>query len=187
MSLDLSFFKKIKIPVFQIVLGCIAAACLFLTVPQVINMQKISKEVADKRTILKDLDSGIKNFALLEKDEASMSKAYNDFLASLPAQKEFPIFLELISQMAKNNNVKIIAMEPQKTTDIQSLFFVKIPVFVDAYCGYHELGKFINDIESADKLMKIGTIKITKDDPDSEMLQVFLLIHTFCLIEDDSV
>lgn len=187
MSLDLDFFKKIKISVFQIVLASIAIVCLFLTVPQIINIQKASVEVSGKKKILKELENKIKNFSLLEQDEAAQTKAYNDFLASLPAQKEFPIFLELISQLAKDNNVKIIAMEPQKITDIQTSFFVKIPVFIDAYCGYHELGRFINDIEFADKFMKIGTIKITKDDQDSDKIQVFLLIYAFCLIEENSV
>ncbi len=187
MSLDLSFFKKLKIPLFQIILGCSAAVCLFLIVPQIMNIQKASNEVSDKRAILKDLDSGIKNFSLIEKEEELLSKAYNDFSDSLPKQKDFPVFLELISKMAKDNNVKILAIEPQKVTDVQSLFFVKIPVFVDAYCGYHDLGKFLNDIEFADKFMKIGNIKITKDDPDADKIQVFLLINAYCLSEDNDV
>jgi type IV pilus assembly protein PilO len=187
MSLDFSVFKKIKIPIFQIVLGCSAVACLFLTAPQVMNMQKVSKEVAAKRAVLKELDDGIKNFAFLEQNVERMSKTYNDFLASLPAQNEFPVFLELISQLAKDDNVKIIAIEPQKTTDKQGFFFIRIPVYIDASCGYHELGKFINDIESADKFMKIANLKITKDDPDADKLQVFISIYAFCLNEDKSV
>ncbi|MBU1087415.1 MAG: type 4a pilus biogenesis protein PilO [Candidatus Omnitrophica bacterium] len=187
MSLDISFLKKIKIPIFQIILGCIAGVCLFLTVPQVMNMQKVSKEIADKRAILNELDTGIKNFAFVEKEEASLSQAYNDFLAGLPAQKDFPVFLELISKLAKNNDVKIVAIEPQKITEAQGLFFINIPVFIDAYCGYHELGKFINDIESADKFMRIGNLKIRKDDPDTDKIQVFISIYAFCLSEDNSV
>lgn len=187
MSLELSFFKKIKIPIIQIFFGCTAVVFLFLTIPQVMNMQKVSREVAEKSKVLKDLDTGIKNFALLQKDEESLSKAYNDFLNSLPDQREFSVFLELISKVARKNNVKIIAIEPQKVIDSDGSFFVKVPVFVDAYCGYHELGKFINDIEYANKFMRIGNIKITKDDPDSDKLQVFLLINAFCLREANSV
>jgi len=187
MSVKPSFLKKIKISLFQIILGCSAVACLFLTVPQVMNIQKASKEVTNKRDILKTLDSGIKNFAILEKDEESLRASYNDFLESLPAEEDFSMYLELISKIAKDNNVKILAIEPQKVTDAQPLFFVKIPVFIDAYCGYHELGKFLNDIEFADKFMKIGNIKITKDDPDSGRIQVFLLINAYCLSEENSV
>ncbi|MBU1045167.1 MAG: type 4a pilus biogenesis protein PilO [Candidatus Omnitrophica bacterium] len=187
MSVDISFLKKIKIPIFQIILGAIVVVCLVLTLPQLMNMQNLSKEITDKRKILNDLDAGIKNFDILEKEEESLSKAYSDFLASLPAQKDFPVFLELISKLAKNSDVKIAAIEPQKTTDAQGSFFIKIPVFIDAYCGYHELGKFLNEIEYADKFMRIGNIKITKDDPDSDKLQVFIAIYAFCLSEDNSV
>jgi Tfp pilus assembly protein PilO len=187
MNIEIPFLKKLKIPLIQLVLGGSAALCLLLTVPQFIVMSKVAKEVAEKQKILNDLDSGIKNFELIEQDAESLSRAYNDFMASLPAQKEFPVFLELISKMAKKNNVKIIAIEPQKTNDLSANFFIKIPIYVDAYCGYHELGRFINDIEYAEKFMKIIDLKITKDDPDSEELQIFLSIGAYCLREDESV
>lgn len=179
--------KKLKISIFQLILGISVAVCLILCVPQVVSMGKVSKEVAEKRKILKDLDSGIKNFELLQKNEASLSWAYNDFLNSLPPQKEFPVFLEIISNMARKNNVKIIAIEPQKVLDTGGNFFTKVPVFVDAYCGYHDLGKFLNDIEHADKFMRVVDIKISKDEPDSDVLQVFLSIGAYCLNEVNGV
>lgn len=183
----LPIFKNKKIPVFQIALIIIIIVCLGLIITQIINLGKVSKEVSTKRAILNEVDNGIRNFVSLKQELRSLEKTCTDFRNRLPSKKEFPVFLELLSRMAKDNNVKIIAIEPQELIDDPNLFFVKIPVFIDAYCGYHDLGKFINDLEYSDKLMRIDSIKISHDqNKDEEKNQVFLIIHAFCLKEENS-
>ena len=104
-------------------------------------------------------------------------------MSRLPPQREFPVFLELLSNLAKQNDVKIIAIEPQKTIETPDLFFVRIPIFIDAYASYHDLGRFINDLEFSKKFMKIDDIKIESEDYGSEKHQIFLSVQAFCLRE----
>ena len=184
MKLRINSLKDLKIagvPFFQIALGAIAVVLVFLIVPQTMNMAKVSSEINEKKKILSDMDFGIKNFSALELEYESLNKAYQDFIMHLPLQREFPIFLELLSKLARENGVKIIAMEPQKVVDDPTLFFVKIPVLIDAYAGYHELGEFINGLEHSQKFMKIDKIKITNADVGEDKQQVFLAVQTFCL------
>jgi len=183
MNIKIPLLKNSKIPLFQIMLGCGVVTCLFLTAPQIVLLGRTSREISEKKMILGTLDGGIKNFAALEKELEDLNDAYADFVNRLPPQKEFPVFLELLSEMAKKNNVKIVAIEPQKLIDDPTLFFVTIPVFLDAYCGYHDLGKFISALENAEKFMRIDNIKISGDDTGSGNHQIFLAIHTFCLRE----
>ncbi len=184
MKLKISSLKEFKIagvPFFQVALGVSAVVLVLLIVPQTMNMAKVLAETNEKKKILSDLDEGIKNYTALELEYKSLDKAYRDFIRRLPLQKEFPVFLEVLSKLARENGVKIIAMEPQKVVDDPTLFFVKIPVMIDAYAGYHELGRFINDLEFSEKLMKIDNIKITNADVGPDKQQVFLVVHTFCL------
>ncbi len=184
MSLTIPNLKNSKIPVFQIALGGVAALCLILTLPQAFRVGKICKQVTEKRKVLQDLERGIATFTAMEQERDSLNSAFNDFLNRLPAQKDFPVFLEQISRIARNHDVKIIAIEPQKVIEDANPFYVKIPVMIDAYCGYHGLGGFINDLEFSDKLMKIENIKISSDEASPGIHQVFLLVHTFCLREN---
>ncbi|MDD5747057.1 MAG: type 4a pilus biogenesis protein PilO [Candidatus Omnitrophica bacterium] len=184
MSLSIPFLKNSKISLFHIGLGCAVAVCLVLTVPQFLRVGKICKQVTEKRKVLQDLEQGIETFSAMEQERDSLNNAFNDFFDRLPAQKEFPVFLELISKIARNHDVKIIAIEPQKVIEDANPFYVKIPVLIDAYCGYHALGGFINDLEFADKLMKVENIKINSDETNPGTHQVFLIIHTFCLREN---
>ncbi|MCK4993505.1 MAG: type 4a pilus biogenesis protein PilO [Candidatus Omnitrophica bacterium] len=184
MKLKISSLKELRIagiPFFQIALGVSVLVLILLIVPQVMNMAKVSGETNEKKKILSDLDLGIKNFTALELDHNSLDGAYKDFIRRLPLQREFPVFLELFSKLARENGVKIIAMEPQKVIDDPTLFFVKIPVLIDAYAGYHELGKFINELEFSSKLIKIDKIKIINMDVGQNKQQVFLTVLTFCL------
>jgi len=178
--MQIPFLKKIKIPIFQIVLGGVIIGCLILIIPQIMALAKVSGELNEKKRILIEIDGGIKNFSGLEKELASLEKVYNDFLGKIPLQREFPVFLEIISKKAKKSNVKIIAIEPQKAIDDPALFFIKIPIYIDANCSYHELGRFINELEFGGKFIKIDNIKINADDADPLKQQVFLSVHAFC-------
>ena len=184
MKINISSLKQSKvagISFLQIVLGCSALILLILIVPQSMNMSKVLMETNEKRKILSDLDQGIENFNALELEFTALDKAYRDFLRRAPLQKEFPVFLEVLSSLARKNGVKIIAMEPRKFIDNPALFFIEIPVLIDAYAGYHELGKFIHDVECSDKLMKLDKIRISQADLEAGQQQVFISVLAYCL------
>lgn len=184
MKFNINKFKTLKVagvPFFQVALGVGAVVLILLTAPQTMNMAKVSKETREKKKVLSDLDYGIKNFNTLEVEFNQLNDTYNDFVARLPLQREFPVFLELLSKLARESGVKIIAMEPQKTIDDPNSFFVKTPVLIDAYSGYHELGRFINEIEYSKKFMKINKMKITNADIGDGKQQIFLSILAYCL------
>ncbi|MFH1093809.1 MAG: type 4a pilus biogenesis protein PilO [Candidatus Omnitrophota bacterium] len=184
LKIKINSLKDLKfagVSFFQIALGISAVVLVLLIVPQIINMAKVLGETNEKKKILSDLDQGIKNYTALELEFESLDNTYKDFIRGLPLQREFPVFLELLSKLARENDVKIIAMEPQKVIDDPTLFFVKIPVLIDAYAGFHDLGKFINEIEYSQNFMTIDRIKITHADVNLDKQQVFMTVKTFCL------
>ncbi len=189
MKIDLSIFKNSKMPILPIILGVGIVICLVLIIPQVMNSMRTLREVLQKKAILKNIDCGIENFAAFEDELQLLNSLYEDYFNRLPPQKEFPVFLELISALAKKNNIKIIAIEPQAMIDNPDLFYMEFPVLIDALCGYHDLGRFINNLEDAKIFMKIKDIKIANDDIIPKQHNVFLNISTFCLkeVEDENV
>ncbi|MBU1924358.1 MAG: type 4a pilus biogenesis protein PilO [Candidatus Omnitrophica bacterium] len=180
--MDIPFLKKYpKLPILQILLAGTLVIFLLLTIPQCGNLSKVSKEVAEKRQTLADIEYGINNFHIFENELNSLQAQHDSFFSRLPPEREFPLFLELLSKLAKDSDVKIIAIEPQKVKDyLQNTLYVEIPVFINAYCGYHDLGRFINDIEFADKLMRVETVKIVAEG-ESARHQVVITVITFCL------
>ncbi len=187
-KINISVLKKIdRTLLLQIGLGAAAVFCLILIIPQMVNASKTSKEVRKEQKVLSDLDNGIKNFDALQSELKSLDESYKEFLQKLPPQKEFPSFLELISQLAKKNNIKIISIEPQSVVDNKSSFYVRIPVFIDAFCGYHDLGRFINDLEFAPKLMRVETLEVNSGQKDADTQEALLTLNTYCLRDDEKL
>lgn len=181
--MNLPFFKNIKIQILPLALGLGAVVLLALLFPQFKNLARLSKEVAEKKQVLKEVDLGIKKLANLEAELNSLRITYENFISRLPPEKEFPVFLEIISEIAKRNNIKIIAMEPEKPMENNKLFYVQSPVSIDATCGYHDLGRFINDIEFSPKFMKIEELKLESSNEDNTPHHVLLTLNAFCFKE----
>ncbi|RKY37597.1 MAG: hypothetical protein DRP78_00665 [Candidatus Omnitrophota bacterium] len=180
-----SLFKKNKISVVQIVLIFIAFSLFVFTGVVVKNLVVVKKEVILKRKTLKVIDQGVRNFRPLMRDLDTANKTYNDFTTFFVQQKEFPIFLEILSDLARENEVKIIAMEPGEIDNQQAKFYVQTPIFIDAYSSYHNLGSFVNDIENAEKFMEIKNIKIENNPMDTKKHHIFVSVNTFCLKENE--
>ncbi|MCM8813453.1 MAG: type 4a pilus biogenesis protein PilO [Candidatus Omnitrophica bacterium] len=175
-----------KIPVMVAVLAGAIVVLAALTVPQVWTFVSMSKNIAEKKKTLAAVEDGIRNIETYRREANALDAAYNDFLRRIPAQRDFTAYLELLSQLAGKNGVKIVAIEPQPVVEDPALFYVKIPVFIDAGAGYHQLGAFINDIEFSEKCMKVEAVKIEAGADAVPVHAAFLRVITVCLREADS-
>ncbi|MFH2137211.1 MAG: type 4a pilus biogenesis protein PilO [Candidatus Omnitrophota bacterium] len=176
-------FKKIRISIFQIIMAGAVIVFLLLLIPQFGHVMKISKEAKQKKEVLDYIDQGMSDFQVRELELDELMLSYKSYIDQLPTQEEFPVFLDLLSAKAREHDIKIIAIEPQKVIQEEGMFYVRIPVFVDAVCGYHSLGGFINSLEYSHKLMKIKNIKIESNDANPDKHQVFITVDAFCLKE----
>ncbi|NQS99786.1 MAG: type 4a pilus biogenesis protein PilO, partial [Candidatus Omnitrophica bacterium] len=56
-----------------------------------------------------------------------------------------------------------------------------VPILVKAECRYHQLGRFLNELERADRFMKISDIKIKARPDRPETLYIQLIIVTYVM------
>ena len=176
--------SKMKVPLLPVALAISSVVWLVLSVPQFMKMSSASAEVVNKKKLLAELDAGIQNFGQLEKEFSSLQKANRELHSKLPPLSEFPVILELVSSLAKRNNIKIISLEPQKAVMHESQMYTIVPLFIDAYCSYHDLGRFVNALEYAPKFFKIQNFTITGAEADPKTQQVIMTVQTFCRNED---
>lgn len=98
----------------------------------------------------------------------------------LPGEKELPALLQFLSDSAKELDVRIIEIEPgEPDKTAQSPIYYQVPISLRAECGYHQLGRFLNRLESADRFMKISDIKIkaNPDRVDSHFVQLDIVTY----------
>jgi type IV pilus assembly protein PilO len=134
------------------------------------NVQNTAKDAANIDNLKKKLED---------------LKAKADFYAQkLPHEKEIPSLLENLSKVAKDSQVKIIEIQPQGK-DIQSRkgMYLEVPVAIKARCGYHQLGRFINELERGPRFIRISDIEIKENPHDSRTHKVRLLLSMFVLLD----
>lgn len=98
----------------------------------------------------------------------------------LPEKKELASLLKFLSDSAKKLNVRLTEIKPiaqDRAAAAPSLYY-RVPILLKAECGYHELGRFLNELESADRFMKISELRITDSPSKADIHNVQLIVVT---------
>ncbi|MFH1777903.1 MAG: type 4a pilus biogenesis protein PilO [Candidatus Omnitrophota bacterium] len=137
------------------------------------------KTLSNKRMNIKTLEQDIKNLAGYRSELESLKSQSQFYGLKLPSQEEFTSILEDISRIAAANNVKIQIIEPRQPVFSED-FYLEIPIFLNARCGYHALGKFIDELEKADRIIKVTSIKISGSKSDPYNHEIIMMVSGFC-------
>ena len=108
----------------------------------------------------------------------------NFYEQKLPREKDIPSLLESLSKVAKDSQVKIVEIQP-RDKDIREVggMYLEVPIAIKASCGYHQLGRFINELESGPRFIRISDIEIKGNPRDYRKHNVHLLLSMFVLLE----
>lgn len=168
----------------------IAIACVFVLYIDysfIMGMQRngIKSIKTQKEKINKDITELNKNLVDLE----ILKKKQGDAPVKqkkLITEEQLTALLEDISLAANTNNVKIMQIKAEKelkAKDVKpAVSAVKakpLYIILDVSGSYHDIGRFINNLENAEKFMSVLEIKITRDSSDYMKENVNLLLKTY--------
>ncbi|MFA5085496.1 MAG: type 4a pilus biogenesis protein PilO [Candidatus Omnitrophota bacterium] len=176
------------------VLVSLIAAVLYLYfvfVPQVIRVFKLTANAGRMNSELKSARVLIKDFESLSRSLKEQSRKVESYEKKLPAEQEIPALLENLSNMAKNSNIKIVGIVPamsyfkDEKPVKQSQIYREIPILITAKSGYHELGRFLSNLENADRFMKVADIDIKANKANPKKHDVELMVCTYTLLTEN--
>lgn len=110
-----------------------------------------------------------------------LNKKIDYYEKKLPSEKEIPAILEYLSNSAKKMNVRITEIKPIEQGEDKKQIYYNVPILVKAECGYHQLGRFLNQLESADRFMKISNINIVVNPRKANIHDVQLIVGTYVM------
>jgi len=136
---------------------------------------KISKLKKDIELVSKD--------AVLLQQAAQKEKALPKLL-KIYSQGEIPLLLQEISNIANDNNIKVMEINPSKDTrpkDKSSTGqdFVSLSIKLDLLSGYHNLGSFLNQLENGVQPIFADEIKISRQPQDYLKQKVNLILKAY--------
>lgn len=175
-----------------IILGVtVVLAALYLTfiiVPKFGQLSKASRVVNDLNNKIEQLNVRVKRQTAMKDKLDEFRKEYDGYSKRLPKEKEIPGFLEGVSSVAKTSKVKILSLTPSDlkpvmTNGKENEYYKEMPILVTAKSGYHQLGKFISDLETGTRFLHIGNLRIQYDSGFPRMHNVRMELSTYVSVD----
>lgn len=176
------------------VLVTLIAAALYLYfvfVPQAVRVFGLTVSTGKMRSELESARILIKDFKRLASDLKKQGLKVELYEKKLPAEQEIPALLENLSNMAKGSDIKIVGIAPAMSyfKDDRSVgksrIYREIPILITAKSGYHEFGSFLNNLENADRFMKVADIGIKANKTSPKKHDVELMVCTYVLLAEN--
>ncbi|MDD5450057.1 MAG: type 4a pilus biogenesis protein PilO [Candidatus Omnitrophica bacterium] len=99
-----------------------------------------------------------------------------------PTEEEVPVLLGDFSSIAGKLGIDIIAVKPVKLTEKQDEgLFHEVPIEISAKGGYHQMGQFINKLETLNKFMEIKDVEVVADKTTPRRHYFRILVSTYIL------
>ncbi|MDO8525560.1 MAG: type 4a pilus biogenesis protein PilO [Candidatus Omnitrophota bacterium] len=187
LPIDLKNTKQMMAITAVIILGGSYLYVNFIILPQARGVARAYDKVRKIRAEVKISERDISGIDSLKKQMEKYQSKIESYERMLPIEQEVPKLLEELSVMAKSSNVKIIGItpvQPKQETDAQAQIYQEIPILINAGSGYHELGKFLSRLESADRFMRVVDINIKGNSMALKRHDVELLVLTYVLLEN---
>ncbi len=166
----------------------------FLLKPRITSLVLVSSQVAQTFKKLNQAKEDIANVSKFTKKIEKLKEEISFYEKNMPTQKEIPALLSELSKFAKEANVTILAILPlEKTEEAKEKEraekasgkepYFEVPIRIEARAKYHNLGFFINKLETAGRFMKVSDIKIQTNPATPRLQNVQLIVSAYCLPE----
>lgn len=181
--------KKLSFEDQTLIIASVIAVVVFMIIhlifikPHLNRLNQINPRLAALTGSVKAASRDAANLEAFKVNLKTLKSKVDFYGQKLPREKEIPSLLENLSKVAVNSDVKIVQIQPRdKYAKVAGKMHLELPITVQAKCGYHQLGKFINQLETGSRFMKISGIKIKANPRDIEEHDVELLLSTFVLM-----
>ena len=180
-------FKDEKQKILVLAVGALIILIVyfqFLFRPRVKSLVLVSSQVTQTFKKLNQAKEDIANVPKFKRRIKELKGKISFYEKNIPAQKEIPVLLGELSRFAKDTKVKISAITPPgKTEKVSEEPYFEVPIHIKARAKYHNLGFFINKLETADRFMKISDIKIQTNSATPGLHNIQLIISAYYLPE----
>ncbi|MEA3328238.1 MAG: type 4a pilus biogenesis protein PilO [Candidatus Omnitrophota bacterium] len=173
---------------FLVMIIILAGYFYFFLTPKVAALGTALTQTAVLRKKIIAADDLIANTGKFKSEIAELKEQVGQYETRLPAKKEIASILNQLSGLASREQIKIIGikeLELEKSKDDpKKSAYDEIPIQIDMKSGYHQLARFINQIESSDRLMKIESLKVNFDPRDPGKHTVRIIVSAFVLVKE---
>ena len=133
--------------------------------PQLVTLTKINPEIKLLSQDLEKAQGDIQKLSFYQGEVKRLESQLAQTSQTIKSKEEVSIILEQISRMADQNNIlvdKIMpSLEEQKVLlEDKKRTYYALPILVQAKSGYHDFGRFLNQLEKNDLFLYVTSFSI---------------------------
>jgi len=167
----------VLVAVLAVVIGWVYA--VYIIAPLMRQASDVDRQLREGREKVKALELAVANENTLQAQFQQWDEKVKALRSRLPSDAELPSVIEFVSGLAGQTGVKIQTIFPQrpkseeakdKPSEIPSktkvvkepepAYYQETLIQIEALAGYHQLGSFLNLVESAEKPIRIQSLRI---------------------------
>lgn len=178
--------EKAKAIVLSASISVVALIVYFnlLLTPNLRALSELSPKVINKSSDLERANTAIANIANFKQKLSSLKSEVGDYEARLPSEKEVASVLDYLSRIASATGVKIIEireLEKLRRKEDPRQLYDEVLISMTTMAGFHQIGRFINKVETSTRLMKVREFQIRVSPGTFKEHNVKLIIGVFVL------
>ncbi|MDP2920795.1 MAG: type 4a pilus biogenesis protein PilO [Candidatus Omnitrophota bacterium] len=185
--MDISEKQKIYILAGIFVIAGLALYYSLLLKPQFSTFAARNREFKIVKTRVKAEDALIANESGIKRQQENFKQQADYLKKRLPSQDQISSLLEDFSNVAEESGVKILKIKPIEEAlplskqKVASSSYSEFPILIEARAGYHQLGIFVNKLETMDRFIRITEVDVAGSEKDPRHHDIKIRMITYVL------
>ena len=186
MKLSSDEIKKLSLVLVWAVLGLIVYT-RFILGPQWSRLEEGGRRLLELKRQIAQIERASANQGFLEQERAKLVDALKGRDALIAREGGSLMLLGRLSSLAEEHDVRIIGIEETRKGDIlrpaaQGGAAREIFIGLSLISGYHELGAFMNELESMTPVVQLVNLEVSGRPEDVSAHQVSMLLKSFVAV-----
>ncbi len=139
------------------------------------ELRSLEQQVEETRQLLAQLPVVEQNRQMLQGQVAIPPTA-------VPPREQLPEILEHIAQAARASRMRPSSLKPK--VELKDLApgpsgYIEVPIGMEVSAAYHQLGAFLDSLESSEHLVRVQEMEIAADDQDVWNHRIVLTLQAY--------
>ena len=176
--------KKVLLVYIAVLIVIFAVYALFFLSPSLKKLFELIPKVRILNSEIKAVNDDSRFESKLKDKLDALNIIMGQYENKLSREKELPKLLENLSNIANSSRVKIVGITPLESSlsvEDSKNIYQEVPIAVTAQSSYHDLGIFIDKLETDERHMRVSNIKIRagKTNPKRHDIEFTVYAYTF--------
>ncbi len=161
-----------EIKFFSLVILLVTASLIFiffLLMPMYRSIGSNREAAAEMSNEINIMQRNIARLDDVKRERDDLEQRWTTLNQNLPREGDVPDFIEELSDIANKFNLRIISINasssrPTRVTgENEEVLYRSLPIRIDAKSGFHELGHFLSELESRDRIISTESLRISEE------------------------